>query len=96
MPRGKTELQMVTHKEGQRRFAVKPSQAKQSWLRMEVSEGKVVTQFRESQKDHWTTVGQSLLPSAGKAKVGVMAGGAPKDAERFVSFKEFRILQLPK
>ena len=93
---GTQKLQMVTEKEGKPQFAVRPSEAKQIWLRLEVSDEAFSTRFRESEKDEWVTVGENQLPAVGKARVGLMSGGAPKDAERVVTFKEFRILQLSK
>jgi hypothetical protein len=39
-------------------------------------------------------VGQSDVPAKGAARVGVMAGGAPKEAERYVRFRAFRILEI--
>jgi hypothetical protein len=36
------------------------------------------------------------MPAQGSAGVGVMAGGAPKEAERHVRFRGFRILEIDK
>ena len=91
---GKPELQMVTEKEGKPKFTVVKNDAKGVWMRLLISEGKIATQFRPSEKDEWKTVAQSDFPSQAAARVGVMAGGAPKDAEHTVRFKAFRILEI--
>jgi regulation of enolase protein 1 (concanavalin A-like superfamily) len=93
---GKPKLQMVTEKDARPQFAVAAYEAKGVWLRLLVAGTKVTSQYRASEKDDWKEVGTSDLPAAGKARVGVMAGGAPKDAERFVRFEHFRIVRLPK
>jgi regulation of enolase protein 1 (concanavalin A-like superfamily) len=93
---GKPKLQMVTEKEAVPRFAVAAYGSKGVWLRLLVSGTTVTSQYRESEKDDWQTVGRSELPAAGRARVGVMTGGAPKDAERFVRFKSFRIVRPAK
>ncbi len=93
---GTRKLQMVAEKAGKPQFAVKPSDAKPVWLRLEIADEKLTARFRELEKHEWTTVGIMALPSNGKAKVGIMSGGTPKDAVRSVSFKDLRVLQLPK
>ncbi len=93
---GKPKLQMVTEKEARPQFAVAATDAKGVWLRLLVSGKTVVSQYRASEKDDWKDVGKSELPVGGKAKVGVTAGGAPKDAERFARFEHFRIVRLAK
>jgi hypothetical protein len=35
-------------------------------------------------------------PAKGEIRVGVMAGGAPKDAERYVRFRGFRLPEIAK
>jgi regulation of enolase protein 1 (concanavalin A-like superfamily) len=91
---GKVELQMVTEKDAAPRFAVAKHDAKGVWMRLLISNGKITTQFRPSEKDEWKTVGTSDAPAAGPARVGVICGGAPKDAQRYVRFRSFRILEL--
>jgi len=92
----KVELQMVTEKAAKPSFAVAQHDAKGVWMRLAVAEGKITTQYRPSEKAAWKIVGKSDIPDPGPAKVGVMAGGAPKDAERYARFRAFRILQIDK
>jgi regulation of enolase protein 1 (concanavalin A-like superfamily) len=91
---GAVELQMVTEKDARPRFAVPKHDAKGVWMRLVISGGKITSQFKPSEKEAWKTVGQSDIPAAGTARVGVMAGGAPKEAERYVRFRSFRILEI--
>jgi regulation of enolase protein 1 (concanavalin A-like superfamily) len=91
---GKVELQMVTEKGGEPRFAVAKHEGKGVWMRLVISGGKITTQYKPSEKGEWKVVGRSDLPARGAARVGVMAGGAPKEAERHVRFRAFRILEL--
>jgi regulation of enolase protein 1 (concanavalin A-like superfamily) len=91
---GKVELQMVTEKDAKPRFAVAKHDAKGVWMRLVISGGKISTQYRPSEKEAWKVVGQSDIPAQGTVRVGVMAGGAPKDAERYVRFRAFRILEI--
>jgi regulation of enolase protein 1 (concanavalin A-like superfamily) len=91
---GAVELQMVTEKDAKPRFAVAKHDAKGVWMRLVIAGGKITTQFEPSENEAWKTVGQSDIPAAGAARVGVMAGGAPKEAERYVRFRAFWILEI--
>jgi regulation of enolase protein 1 (concanavalin A-like superfamily) len=93
---GKVKLQMVTEKDGKPRFVVAEHKDKGVWVRLLISGGKIVTQYRPTEKDAWKEVGKSDAPAKGDAaaRVGVMAGGAPKDAERYARFRSFRILEV--
>jgi len=51
---------------------------------------KITAQLKPSEKGEWKVVGQSDIAAQGAARVGVMAGGAPKDAERYVCLRAFR------
>jgi regulation of enolase protein 1 (concanavalin A-like superfamily) len=93
---GKVELQMVTEQDARPRFAVVHHDAKGVWMRLLIADGKITAQYRPSEKDGWKAVGQSDVPGGGEARVGVMAGGAPKDAERYVRFRAFRIVEIGK
>ena len=93
---GKAKLQMVLEKEAKPSFVVKEYNSTGVWLRLVVADGKVTAQFRETENENWTTVGEKPLPGTGPAKGGMIAGGAPKNPERLTTFKNFRILQLPK
>jgi len=91
---GKVQLQMVTEKDGKPRTVVARHDAKGVWMRLVVSGGKIAAQYRPSEKGEWKVVGQSDAPARGAARVGVMAGGAPKEADRHVRFRDFRIVEL--
>jgi regulation of enolase protein 1 (concanavalin A-like superfamily) len=91
---GKVKLQMVTEKDAKPRFAVVKHDAKGVWMRLVIADGKIKTQYRPSEKEAWKDVGQSEMPAKGAARVGVMAGGAPKEAERYARFRSFRILEI--
>jgi len=93
---GKVELQMVAEKEGKPRTTVTKHDAKGVWMRLLIADGKITTQYRPSEKEEWKTVGNSDIPAPGPARVGVMSGGAPKEAERHVRFRSFRILEVAK
>jgi regulation of enolase protein 1 (concanavalin A-like superfamily) len=93
---GKPEIQMIAERDAKPTGAVKASEGKKVWLRLVVSEGKVTGQFRESEKEEWKTVGEKPAPMTGAGKAGIIAGGAPKDADHVATFREFRIVQLTK
>jgi regulation of enolase protein 1 (concanavalin A-like superfamily) len=93
---GKVELQMVAEKEGKPRFAVAQHGAKGVWVRLLISAGTINGQYRSSETESWRDVGQFEVPAKVPARVGVMAGGATKEAERYVRLRAFRILELIK
>lgn len=93
---GQVELQMVMEKQGKPTFAKARHEAKGVWMRLLFSEGKITSLYRPSEKDPWKMVGQGAMPVGGTARVGLMAGGAPKEAERDVRFRGFRILEIGK
>jgi len=70
------------------------NEAKTVWFRMVVENGKVTGSYRVSSKEDWVTVGQCSLPVRGEPKVGLTTAYAPKDAEHFTRFSNFRILQI--
>lgn len=91
---GKVELQMVTEKSGKPTFHVVAHKEKGVWIRLLIADGKIASQYKRDEKADWKTVGTSDMPAKGPGKVGVMSGGAPKDAERYVRFRGFRIVEL--
>jgi beta-xylosidase len=91
---GAPKVQMVTETKGKPQFAVKPCESKTVDLRLVATGTKVISQYRESPEGAWQTVGESLLPGRAGPKVGITSGGTPADAERFVRFRDFRILEL--
>lgn len=91
---GKVMLQMVTEKEGKARSIVAEHGAKGVWMRLLMSAGSITSQYRLSEKESWRDVGQGEIPTKVSARVGITAGGAPKEAERDVRFRSFRILEI--
>lgn len=91
---GKVELQMVTEKDAKPHFAVAKHEEKGVWIRLVISGRKITTQYKPSGKGEWKVVGQSDVPAGGAARVGVMAGGATKEAERYARFRSFRIVEI--
>ncbi|MBM3996111.1 MAG: DUF1349 domain-containing protein [Planctomycetes bacterium] len=94
--KGEVELQMVSEKAGKGTFHVAKHSAKGVWLRLVIDGVKATTHFKPADDAAWKTVGQSALPSMKEGRIGVMAGGAPKDADRYVRFRGFRIVELGK
>lgn len=92
--KGKTEVQMVTEKDAQCTFAVKEAEAHRVRLRLEVANGQLTTAFRAPTETTWTPVATHPLPKSGPAQFGLTAGGAPKDAGRFLIFRDLRAIRL--
>jgi regulation of enolase protein 1 (concanavalin A-like superfamily) len=90
----KVELQMVNEKDGKPRTTVARLDTKGVWIRLLIAGGKITAQYRPGEKEAWKTVGQADMPGMGPARVGVMAGGAGKQAERHARFRGFRIVEL--
>jgi len=90
----KVELQMVIEKNANPRFAVAKHDAKGVWIRLLIAGGKITAEYRPAEKEAWKVVGQADMPAMGPARVGVMAGGAPKEAERYARFRGFRIVEI--
>jgi regulation of enolase protein 1 (concanavalin A-like superfamily) len=93
---GKVELLMVTEREAKPSFRTDPHKEKGVWMRLVIDGGKITTQFKPAEKGDWKVVGVSDMPMKTPARVGVMCGGAPKDAERHARFHGFRILEITK
>jgi regulation of enolase protein 1 (concanavalin A-like superfamily) len=91
---GKVVLQMVAEKGGKARTIVAEHGTKAVWLRLVISGGTITSQYRLSEDRPWREVGRVEIPSQAPARAGVTAGGAPKDADRDVHFRSFRILEI--
>jgi regulation of enolase protein 1 (concanavalin A-like superfamily) len=87
-------LQMVTEKDGKPRTMVAKHSEKGVWFRLLLAEGKITASYKPADAEAWKVVGQSDVPQQGSAQVGLTAGGAPKDGEREVRFRDFRILEI--
>lgn len=90
----KIEMQMVIEKAGQPRFHVAKHDEKGVWMRLVIADGKIATEYKPSETEAWKRVGVTEAPSPAAARVGLMAGGASKDAERYARFRSFRIVEL--
>jgi regulation of enolase protein 1 (concanavalin A-like superfamily) len=93
---GKIVLQMVIEKEGKARFAVARHETTSVWLRLLNSAGMITSQYRLSERAPWRDVGEGEIPASGPARAGVVTGGAPKGARRYVRFRDFRIVEITK
>jgi regulation of enolase protein 1 (concanavalin A-like superfamily) len=88
-------MQLVAEKDGKLEAGFKKTfnEAKSVWFRMVVEKGKVTGSYRSTPKEDWVTVGQCNLPR-GEPKVGLTTAYAPKDAEHFTRFSNFRMLEI--
>ena len=91
---GHAELQMVTEKAGSPSFHVVKHDAQGVRMRLLIADGSIATQYKPALDADWKTVGQSKMPAEGAVRVGLMCGGAPQDAERYVRFSDFRIVEI--
>lgn len=92
----KVELQMVTEREAKPTFRTDPYKEKEVRMRLVIDGGKIRTEFKPAGEAAWKLVGASEMPTKTPAKVGLMCGGAPKEAERYVKFRGFRIVEIGK
>jgi len=85
---------MVHEKDSKAMFEGEPTYTAEGvWFRLVIKGDKATGYYRHADKDAWQGMGEVDLPSKGEAKVGLNAGGGPKDAERWVRFSHFRILE---
>ncbi len=68
--------------------------AKSVQLRLTVSANKWIAQFRPDGKGEFQTAGQGGLPPANKDEVSIQCYNGPTDAEHWIRFDDFRILEL--
>lgn len=87
-------VRMVHKKAAEGTFAGEPKyDAEGVWFRLVIKRDKATGYYRQTDKEEWRRMGEVDLPSKGEAKVGLNAGSGPKDAERWVRFSHFRILE---
>lgn len=84
---------MVHEQEAKPRFAEAKCETEVVWLRLVLSEGTGTSFYRTTDQEEWKKVGQFDLPVKGEPRVGIASGGGPKDAEGWVRFSRFRILE---
>jgi beta-xylosidase len=91
--REEVQVRMFNEIDGEHTFAGEPRyDAEGVWLRLALKGGKATGYYRQTDKEEWRGMGQLDLPSKGEPKGGLNAGGGPEDAERWVRFSQFRIL----
>ena len=88
-------LRMIRKKsDSDRIFAGEKTYAAEGvWIRFVVKGDKATAYYRQTDKEDWRKMAQVDLPSKGELKVGFNAGGGPENAERWVRFSHFRILE---
>jgi regulation of enolase protein 1 (concanavalin A-like superfamily) len=72
-----------------------PEPEKKVQLRLVVSKDEFVAQYRANGEGEFKTVAKAAQPPASDEKVSIQCYNGPKDAEHWIRFDDFRILQLP-
>ena len=73
----------------------KPAPHKTVQLRLVVNGNKWEAQFREDMKGEFTTADTGELPPPGDDQVSIQCYNGPPDAEHWIRFDDFRIVELP-
>ena len=63
------------------------------WFRLVIKGDTATGYYRQTDKEDWQRIAQVDLPSQGEPQVGFNVGGGPENAERWVRFSHFRILE---
>jgi regulation of enolase protein 1 (concanavalin A-like superfamily) len=63
------------------------------WFRLVIAGDKATGYYRQTDNESWQKMGRVDLPTKGKAKAGLNAGGGSQDAERWARFSHFRIIE---
>ena len=89
------KLRLICKKDSERmQYVGEPTYAAEGvWFRLVVQGDKATGYYRQTDKEDWRKLGQVDLPSEGEPQVGFNAGGDPENAERWVRFSRFRILE---
>ncbi len=87
----KAEIVMVAEKAAKPEVREKAYEHEEVCLRLSVVGRKVIGQFRHYDSDEWQTLGELDMPNQGACKVGLLAGGPPKDAEHWARFSQFHV-----
>ena len=72
----------------------KPAPSKTVQLRLVVDGVKWTAQYREDAKGKFLTAGHGKLPEPGDDQVSIQCYNGPKDAEHWIRFDDFRIVEL--
>jgi len=92
--REEVQVRMLNEKDAEPTHAGEPRyDAEGVWLRLVINGDKATGYYRQTDKEEWRGMGQVDLPSKGEPQVGLNAGGGPENAERWVRFSHFRILE---
>jgi regulation of enolase protein 1 (concanavalin A-like superfamily) len=89
---GKAEIVLTQVKDGKPKYAHTAFEPQAVWLRLHVSPTKATAFYRATAKDDWKKVGECDLPGTGEYRLGLAAGGGPKDSENWARFRDFRVL----
>ncbi len=73
----------------------KPMPAKTVQLRLIVTAGSWTAQYRADGKGKFLTAAEGKLPAPGDDQVSIQCYNGPPDAEHWIRFDDFRIVQLP-
>jgi hypothetical protein len=65
-------------------------------LRVSVSADKFIAQFRPNEKSAWKTVGEGKMPPPGKEQISLQCYNGPANAEHWMRFENFRIVERQK
>lgn len=74
----------------------KPAPSKTVQLRLVVGGTKWTAQYREDAKGEFRTAGSGKLPAPGDDQVSIQCYNGPPDAEHWIRFDDFRIVELDK
>ena len=72
----------------------KPMDSQSVQLRLIVTADKFVAQYRPDGKGEFQTAATGSLPAPGKDQVSIQCYNGPPDAEHWIRFDDFRIIQL--
>ena len=72
----------------------KPAPAKTVQLRLVVDGAKWTAQYREDAKGEFQTAGTGKLPPPGDDQISIQCYNGPPDAEHWIRFDDFRIVEL--
>jgi regulation of enolase protein 1 (concanavalin A-like superfamily) len=93
---GKSEIVLTQVKDGKPTYATTAFEPEAVLLRMQLRGNKAIGLYRATVKDEWKKMGDCDLPVEGAFRLGLAAGGGPKDAEHWARFRDFRVLPLTK
>jgi regulation of enolase protein 1 (concanavalin A-like superfamily) len=93
---GASEIVLTQVKDGKPKYATAKYEARTVLLRMQLKGNKAIALYRATDKDEWKKMGECDLPAEGEFRLGLAAGGGPKDVEHWARFRDFRVITQPK